>query len=389
MISIYELRFRYLFGRAENAEDQDMGDLLFFDSGRSALYFLLRELRHQMAEPTVYVNAYTTDVVHATIRFLGLPIVPVDLDPRDFSTVERDYRFNENSIFIQTGLFGFPSFNMRIRNSVRAAGGVFIEDCCNSWGTRIAGKSAGDLGDAAFFSFRIGKAFSSSGGAAKLQPERWASELINRYDAIRMPGRWESLVQLTRSGLDYLMFEPWILAHVGRPIRSFQSKHAWMNGLIKGGVVDTEYKVNDESISKLGLAQKKLLVRRASRFEEERQRKKRVSRNLAEGLKGLPLSTPADDPDLVGDWNGLFFPVLLQRGDPDAMIQHLRANGFDGSRFHYYVPDKSFPGLDRDLFQGSFHLVDRLVCIPNTTRMEGLEERLCRVVRDYLDQAKM
>jgi len=124
MISIYGLRCRYLFKKHIIDYSTDFQRMFHFDSGRSALYAILKTLKKQLSNPVVYVNAYTTDVVHTTIKSLDLPIVPVDIDANSFKSIFPNVSFDRNSIFIQTGLFGFPSFNNEIYKAVKDVGGV-------------------------------------------------------------------------------------------------------------------------------------------------------------------------------------------------------------------------------------------------------------------------
>jgi len=101
---------------------------------------------------------------------------------------------------------------------------------------------------------------------------------------------------------------------------------------------------------------------------------------LITGSENLPVFLPAQKVILEETWNCLFSPILLLEGDPDSFISFLRDRGFDLTRFHNSVPLKSFPKIDAEKFKGTFKIVDTLVCIPNTTRMLGLEKELCNVI---------
>ncbi|MDO9164521.1 MAG: DegT/DnrJ/EryC1/StrS family aminotransferase, partial [Rhodoferax sp.] len=221
MISIYELKLKYIFQKAYNVDPGYFRDYLFFNTGRSALYFLLKNILVDPKRTTVYVNAYTTDIVHTTIKRLGVNIIPLDIDPLTLMPVNKEYKFDKHSIFIHTGLFGFPCFNSQIYNEVKNAGGVFIEDACNSFGTMVNGREAGSVGDASIFSFRIGKAFSSSGGALKINNSDYFG-LTKLYEDIKQPSRISSIKSLYRCYLDYLLFEPRVLMYISRPMRKLQ-----------------------------------------------------------------------------------------------------------------------------------------------------------------------
>src|SRR5205823_8397138 len=143
---------------------------------------------------SAYVNAYTTDVVHKTLRGAGWSILPLDIDPFTlFPRFDPDTNFH-GTVFLHTGLFGFPSFDEAMLQQVRKRGGLFIEDSCNSFGCRIGCHDAGSLGDASFFSFRVGKALSTGGGAIRINDARLEESLLTQYSSIpafsRLEAKW-------------------------------------------------------------------------------------------------------------------------------------------------------------------------------------------------------
>ena len=224
MISIYELRLRYLFARHVDPNDLRMFDFLLLDSGRAALYFLFAYLKKHRGIEDVYVNLYTTGVVHDTLRQVGCRIHPIDIDPLNFWPRLCDATDFRGYAFLHTGLFGFPSFDEEVLQRVKRGDGVFVEDSCNSFGCRIAHKEV--------------------------------------------------------------------------------------------------------------------------RFDEEFRQKREVSDLLRRKLEKYPVYIYANDPDSYRGWNCLFFSLLLERGDPESFVSYLRRHGFDATRFHHEVPQKSFPNLD-------------------------------------------
>jgi dTDP-4-amino-4,6-dideoxygalactose transaminase len=207
MISIYELRLKYLFARGGDVNDSALGNFLLFDSGRSALFFLLVFLREQSGIKDVYVNLYTTDVVHKTLRRVGCAIHPLDVDPLTlFPRLKGELDFR-NSVFLQTGLFGFPSFDEDVLQRVTQTGGLFVEDCCNSFGSWIGQREAGTLGRASIFSFRVGKALSTGGGALRVNDEDLRAALYDRFSGIRSFSPTQAGSRICRAYLDYIAFE--------------------------------------------------------------------------------------------------------------------------------------------------------------------------------------
>ena len=130
----------------------------------------------------------------------------------------------------------------------------------------------------------------------------------------------------------------------------------------------------------------RLAARRLARFGHEAAVRKEVSSELCRLLDGTPARPYGGDPELWDSWNGLFFPVFLEAGDPESFIRHLRAKGFDATRFHAKVPAASFgPGWETGL-PGTAAVCANLVCIPNTTRMRGRESQLASAIRAYFKQ---
>jgi len=386
-VSIYELKLGYLFKKAKiNASE--LNDLLLVDSGRSALFLLLQTLQKEHGQLDVYVNAYTTDVVHTTIRSLGVNLIPYDIDPYDFRARVRPISTSAKLVFIQTGLFGFNCFDKDLYHLVKEQGGYFIEDCCNSFGSIIEDQPAGSYGDAAIYSFRVGKALSSGGGALKVNNEVLKKLLMPAYQSLMEISPWQSRKNLYRVYIDYLLFEPFILTNISRPVRALQKRFSILNGLVQGGVVDTLSKVDASSIHKMGPLQIDLALKRLYNFDNELKEKKVVSDYLSKHLEKYDVYVYSNCSENYKGWNYLFFPILLERDQPDEFIKLVRKSGFDATRFHFESPLKSFPDLSRKDFSGTFKLIDKLVVIPNTTRMRGKEEKLVNVIDHYFSNIK-
>ncbi len=380
MISIYDLRIGRICAPAGPPPRED-GAVHHVDSGRSALYTILAVLKETRGISEVFVNAYTTDVVHAVIRSLGLELRPLDIDPETLIARWTPPQHGRPFAFIQTGLFGLPAFDAAIMHEVRRLGGFFIEDCCNSLGTRIGVAEAGTLGDAAIFSHRVGKPLSVGGGMLRINmPE--LDEPVRAFLATcgseTARGWFTSRLRIMA---DHVAFSPLVLRWIARPLREVQKRTPGLRFLVRGGVVDTLTTVTRDSIRRLHPAHAALIARRRRDYGREVSVKREVGRRLLQLLDGLPLRCFDVGPG--SGWNGLFFPVLLLEGDPDTLIAHLRRRGFDATRFHADVPLLSFPGLDRDAFAGTMTVVDRLVCLPSTTRMTGRERALADALREY------
>ena len=136
------------------------------DTGRSALFLALKMLNCDGGE--VLVNAYTTDVVHSTIRAAGASPVCFDIDPVNLQPEMESVKkliSQKTRAAIHTGLFGFPCDPAGFVSDMASNSVPVIEDACNSFGCSIDGQPSGSFAGLAIASFRVGKPVSSGGGA--------------------------------------------------------------------------------------------------------------------------------------------------------------------------------------------------------------------------------
>lgn len=160
------------------------------DSGRTALYLLLRHLREQ-ADSTdrrryVVLPAYTCPAVARVILSAGLSLRLVDVDP---TTLDYEPEAIERSIdeavlaVVLVHPLGLSRPVEPVRSLARRAGAWLIEDVAQALGARaLDGKPTGAEGDFALGSFGPGKPISAGGGgvlfantadAARLAEAAW------------------------------------------------------------------------------------------------------------------------------------------------------------------------------------------------------------------------
>ncbi len=358
------------------------GHVFPMETGRMALLAALRLMSCRGRQ--VLVNAYTTDVVHNTIRAAGAHPVFFDISPLDFSprmdTVESALSGNTAAV-IHTGLFGFPSDPSGIRELADSRGIPMLEDACNSLGCRIGEKQAGTLGDAGILSFRVGKPLSSGGGALIVNNPGLLHEPGGTPLSIRDCPAVRGRLRLARVFADYMMLSPFFMRYIGRPVRTLTKGSKLGKLLVRGGVVDTASIPGGSSeLAGMGSAQCRLAMLKLSCYPDRMAERAAWGLKLADELKGLPLLSYASREST--GWNGLFFPVLLQQDCADAFQRFMRGKGIDVSRFHHEVPMAAAGHRLEGDFPGTAALCRRLVCLPCPGTESG-RHHLTRAVREF------
>lgn len=362
------------------------GEVFVMETGRMALLAALRLM--ECGGRDVLVNAYTTDVVHNTIRAAGANPVFFDISPEDLSprmeSVERALSGNTAAV-IHTGLFGFPSNPLELRGLADSRGIPMLEDACNSFGCSLHGKRIGTIGDAGILSFRVGKPLSSGGGALLVNSPCLLAKLRSNPPVIGNCSGMKGFLRLQRVFLDYLLLSPFFMRYVARPVRNI-TKGSWLGRLlVRGGVVDTTSIPDGESaLTGMGSAQCRLAMLNLNGYRARIRKRVASGAKLLNALKGFPLGPVGSDQ--TDDWNGLFLPVLLTEDRADAFQRFLRGKGIDASRFHYEVPGMAVGnGLKSD-FPGSAYLSERLVCLPCPHEDSG-RDHLIDAVKEFFKGA--
>lgn len=130
------------------------------------LYLAIKALEFNEGDEII-VPAYTFSAVPLIIQLSGLKPVFVDVDKEtyniDVSLIERKITQKTKAILI-THMFGQPCKMDVILNLAKNNNLKLIEDCAHACGAKYKGQRAGSFGDAAIFSFKIGKNMPCFGG---------------------------------------------------------------------------------------------------------------------------------------------------------------------------------------------------------------------------------
>ncbi|WP_158218878.1 DegT/DnrJ/EryC1/StrS family aminotransferase [Roseateles aquatilis] len=188
--------FRAAFARSLGV---DADEVRLFGAGRAALHAFTASLDLPRGAE-VLLPGYTCVVVPNVFMHLGLEVRYVDIPPDDFNpTAEalsaaitpatRLVVVPHNFGFVTEGLDALMARHPHV---------VFVEDAAHAWGgTDRAGRRAGTLGHAAFFSFEFSKPLTTgTGGALVIHDAALRERFAQRLPGLHAPSRGVVLRQL-------------------------------------------------------------------------------------------------------------------------------------------------------------------------------------------------
>ena len=147
------------------------GQLVLTGSARQALAALLMNAAQGSPRRRVLLSSYNCRVVREAVVKAGLAV-----DTFDFSTGNGSINWesvggilrDEHLAVVVPHFFGIPTDFRAIISVARRKNILIIEDCAHALGASISGTIAGQMGDAAIFSFNYDKPISLAGGGALL-----------------------------------------------------------------------------------------------------------------------------------------------------------------------------------------------------------------------------
>ncbi len=174
-------------------------NILLTPSGRAGLYYILKAI----ARPRVVIPAYTCNAVVEAAQLAGKEVQRVDIEPGGFNICadDLDKVLDNQTIFVATHQFGFPSDMEAIQSICREKAAFLLEDVAAALGTRVNGPLAGSFGDAAFYSFDSTKLINvpMKGGFLSVKDPVLFESIcrIYRKEILRMPfwHKWKLLTQ--------------------------------------------------------------------------------------------------------------------------------------------------------------------------------------------------
>lgn len=182
------------------------GEVIGFDSGRTALYFAMKYLNLTSGQE-VLVQAYTCVVViNSIIHAGGMPVYvdiesDFNMDPND---VERKITSRTRAIIIQH-TFGNATDLDKLLEIAKKHNLAVIEDCAHSLGGTYKGKKFGTFGDMAIFSFGSDKIISCVRGGALLVKDSSVAHVIRNYrDQLPTPSIGKTIQHIVHIPIFYV-----------------------------------------------------------------------------------------------------------------------------------------------------------------------------------------
>lgn len=158
---------------------------VLFESGRSALYAILKELRLKQGDEVI-IQAFTCVAVPNSILWAGGIPLYADIDPHSLNMSVEDFEKKitprTRAVVVQH-TFGLPAPIEKIMEIARSHNLFVIEDCAHALGVTCGGQLLGTFGDAAFFSFGRDKVISSVFGGLAITNN---SEIGSRIKAFQV-----------------------------------------------------------------------------------------------------------------------------------------------------------------------------------------------------------
>jgi perosamine synthetase len=160
-------------------------DLVFINSGRSALYSILKAL-NLPSGAMVGVPLFCCPVVFEAIVKSGNTPVFIDIGSRGFniSIADKKLRSGELSAVVAVDMFGNPADIVGLKNTCGPEVTV-IQDCAQSLFSPPSGDVAGCQSEISFYSFRSGKYMSiGEGGMIVCRNPQIRKQIINLVDTL-------------------------------------------------------------------------------------------------------------------------------------------------------------------------------------------------------------
>lgn len=195
-----------------------------FYKGRVALFAILRAMGIKDGDEVI-LPGFTCVVVPSAVRYVGAKPVYVDIDPASFNIDPdkiEDRITKRTRAIIAQHTFGMPADMDRISGIARNHSLYLIEDACHALGATYKGRSAGEFGDAAFFSSQWSKPVTTGlGGWAVVHNERVLRNMESLYPEFAAPSLGESWLMRLQYLAHSLLYRPstfWLLQGMYRKL---------------------------------------------------------------------------------------------------------------------------------------------------------------------------
>lgn len=325
----------------------------FTDSATSSFYTILEVLKNKQNKKEVILPAYTAARLIIAIKKAGLKPVLCDISLDDFNLdvhLLPPLVSQETLGIVSAHMFGIVHQGL-VGLKEKFPHIFIIEDCAQSFGSKIKGIPVGNLADISFFSFNRGKNLPTYGGGCIAANLAELSEKISRQLGAQVnPREWtEKAAIIFKIFALSMAVRPWIYG-LGYPLIS----------RFKEPATDQDFSVKAYTDFQAGVALS--LLRKIEEFSQVRYAN---GMKLAEGLKDIDgLTLPRISKDIQPAFNR--FPVIFRDLKRREEIEKkLWENGIETSRMYlqplHHLLDLGYKKGD---FPNANYFAEHLLTLP-------------------------
>ncbi|MBT3192915.1 MAG: hypothetical protein HN341_10205 [Verrucomicrobia bacterium] len=341
---------------------------VFAPSGRMALWLILQALDYPDGSEVI-VPGFPYFAIPAVIQLAGLKPVYADITPDTYelSSASVESVLSERTVaVIPTHLFGRTCDLSPLQSLCQSRGIAIIEDCAQCMGASVAGKKAGTVGDAAYFTFGITKNFTTFGGGMvsckDADTYQKIKEMISEFHA---PARKRLVKEsLTALAMRLATRRPVFSASLGLLLKTVNGRgpdfvqsafEEPVSALSEARLASAKWRPTAAQ-ARAGLRQLKTLD---AKNEARRERGNALVSLLQKaGCEGLPQTA-----DAAGDH--IYVSFALRRENRYAFTRQLRLRGVDAAT-GYMSDCASIPELGGSVgvCPNSAHVAENIVHLP-------------------------
>lgn len=298
----------------------------FTNSGRSALYIILRSLGIPKGSK-VGVPLYSCTVVFDAIIKAGFIPEFIDIDLENYTLDQVDLRKKINNLkaLIVIHTFGRPADMDGIKGIARDI--PIIEDCAHSLFSLYKGKMTGTLGNASFFSFKKYPS-AGEGGMIILNDMSLKDNLEKLIFELHVPSKFNEIQHsFATYAHSFLYHRPWY-GTISFPIGSM---------IINRNENETR---GDFSVNLIRKGDMAVFMRKIGSLKGKIEKQRYFSKIIIEEIRNTSLIIPNETK---GTWcNYFLFPIRLKNKITRDMIHvNLRKSGIDSAKLFSETPQIS------------------------------------------------
>lgn len=328
---------------------QMFGNVYFTNSGRAALYLILRSLVIPKGSK-IGVPLYSCSVVFDAIIKAGFipEFIDIDLENYTINPLDLEKKIDNLKAVIIIHTFGRPADMDRIKN---VAGNIpIIEDCAHSLFSVHKGEMTGKLGTASFFSFKKYPS-AGEGGMIILNDSSFEDNLKKEICGLSSASK---INEIKHAFLTY--------AH------SFLYHRPWYGVIsfpIGSRLLKKNENIGDFEVKLIRKGDMAVFLRKIRNIKNKIERQRHLSKMLIKELQDTSLVLPYE---IKGTrCNYFLFPIRMKNKETrDKLHLNLRKCGIDSAKLYSEAPliAKKFYGYDGTCPNAEM-LSDTILTIPN------------------------